>query len=92
MIGKAVSRKLIGPLDDNFLFDPLSLLLLIELKESEECFLRNFNPADLLHPPLPRLLLFPQLPLPCDIAPITLSCHIFPERLDGFPSDDLTPH
>ena len=60
-----------------------------DLENCEKSLLGNLYCSDLLHTPFPGLLLFQQLFLSGDIAPVTLCQHIFTQRLDGFPGKNM---
>src|SRR5512135_854502 len=53
--------------------------LLLDLEDGEERFLRDFDGADLLHPLLPLLLLFQELPLSRDVAAVAFRDEVLPD-------------
>ena len=53
-----------------------------------ECFLRDLDLPDLLHPLLAFFLLLEQLALAGDVAAVTLREHVLAHRLDRFARDD----
>src|SRR5437016_889441 len=59
------------------------------LEHRQERLLRDLDPADLLHPLLPRLLLLEQLALARDVAAVALRDHVLAHRLHGLAGDDL---
>src|ERR671934_2679089 len=63
------------------------ILLCTDLQDRQECFLRNLDTADALHPLLPFLLLFKKLALAGDVSAVTLGKNVLSKRLDGFPRD-----
>jgi len=67
----------------------VSCLLLIQLEDGEEGFLRYLYVAYLLHAFLASFLLFEQLALAAHITTIALGGHVFAYLLDGFTGDDL---
>src|SRR5690606_22552120 len=65
------------------------LLLVFDLQDGQEGFLRDLDTADLLHALLAGLLFFEQFFLAGDIAPITFGKHVLAQRLDVFARNDL---
>src|SRR6478736_3072563 len=63
---------------------------LADLENSQECFLRNLDAADRLHPLLSRLLLFEELALARDVAAIAFGQNVLAQRLDALAGDDLS--
>src|SRR4029079_13619226 len=64
-------------------------LALVHPEHRQERFLRDLDGPDPLHPLLAFLLLLEQLPLPGDIATVTLGKHVLPHRPDRFPGNDV---
>src|SRR5579871_4206238 len=62
--------------------------LLSDLQHREERVLRNFHPADALHALLAFFLFLEQLPLPADVAAVTLREDVLAQRANGFACDD----
>src|SRR5205809_880173 len=60
---------------------------IVEVEHGEEGLLRHLDRADLLHPPLARLLLLEQLAFAADVAAVALRKHALPLRLDRLPRD-----
>src|SRR3954449_11724045 len=58
-------------------------------EHAQERLLRHLDPADLLHPLLPFLLLLEQLALARDVAAVALGDHVLAHGLDRFARDDL---
>src|SRR3990172_9437021 len=56
-------------------------------QHGEERFLRDLDPAQLLHALLPFLLPLEELPLAGDVAAVALGGHVLPERAHGLPRD-----
>ena len=63
--------------------------LLIELENSHECTLRNFNGADLAHTFFTRLLLFEEFAFTGNVASVTFGGYIFAQLTHGFPGNVL---
>ena len=61
----------------------------IQFKHREECLLRHFYVANLLHPLFALLLLFKQLSLSADVATIALGSHILTYTFNGFSRHNL---
>src|SRR5690606_13093154 len=64
-------------------------LLVVHLEDRQEGFLRDLDPADLLHALLAFLLLLEALLLARAVATIALGQDVLAERLDRGPGDDL---
>src|SRR3989304_1089917 len=69
-----------------------SLRALSHFQHRQERLLRNLDPADPLHAPLPFLLFFEQLALAGDVAAVALGQDVLAQRLDRFARDDAAPN
>src|SRR3989338_1469432 len=68
----------------------ISFFISFRLESRQEGLLRDLHFPELLHSFLSFFLFFPELSLTRDVPAVTLSSHIFPERLHGFPRDDFS--
>src|SRR5262245_38814480 len=58
-------------------------------EHGQERLLRDLDRADPLHPALALPLLLEQLPLPGDVATVTLGQHVLAHRAHGFSRNDV---
>src|SRR5690606_5136059 len=65
------------------------LLLVFDLQDGQEGFLRDLDAADLLHALLAGLLFFEQFFLAGVVAAITFGMFVLAQRLDVFEHNDL---
>lgn len=72
-----------------YLFRVDGKVLSIQLQYSQECLLRNFDVANLLHSFLPSFLFFQQLALTTNVTTVTFGGHILSDTFDGFAGDNL---
>ena len=66
-----------------------TVLLVVNLQNGKEGFLRNFHAAHLLHALLAGFLLFEQFLLTRDIATVALRQHVLAQGLHVFSGDDI---
>ena len=66
-----------------------TVLLVVNLQNGKEGFLRNFHAAHLLHALLAGFLLFEQLLLTRDIATVALRQHVLSQSLHVFAGNDV---
>ena len=68
---------------------PPFLIIVVQLENCHECFLRHFNRAEVTHSLFALFLLFQQFLLTGNIAAVALGKHVLTQSLDGFTGDDL---
>src|SRR6185503_20826095 len=66
-----------------------TLLPLVHAQDGQEGFLRDLYGPDPLHPLLAFFLLFQELALAGDVAPVALGQHVLPHRPDLLAADDI---